>query len=68
MKNQSNMITNSVKKQISFKVFAGIILLALTGLTACNSNTNGGKTTASHDTSSAVSNRVDTMGGGSKQP
>ncbi len=68
MKTNFNIKTISVKKQIRFQVLAAIVLLALTSLTSCNSNNNGGKTTASHDTSSAVSNRVDTMGTESKQP
>lgn len=68
MKNQFNINTSFAKGKARFPLFLGALLLVSASLASCNGNTNGGKTTASHDTSSAVSNRVDTMGTGSKQP
>lgn len=69
MKTQFNIKTNFAKGLTKFHLVFGALLLVSASLASCNSNSsNGGKTTASHDTSSAVSNRVDTIGGGSKQP
>ncbi|RYE29725.1 MAG: hypothetical protein EOP42_13745 [Sphingobacteriaceae bacterium] len=68
MKNQFSIKPGFTKNKAGFRLFLGALLFVSASLTACNSNTNGGKTTASHDTSSAVSERVDTMATGSKQP
>ncbi len=68
MKTHFNIKTSFAKGQTKFQLIVGALLLVSASLASCNSNSNGGKTTASHDTSSAVNNRVDTMGSGSKQP
>ncbi|RYE22401.1 MAG: hypothetical protein EOP42_24470 [Sphingobacteriaceae bacterium] len=51
-------------------LFLCMLVFAVSTITACNGNNNHGDATASHDTSSAVSNRVDTEATGSstKQP
>lgn len=68
MKTKFNIKTSFVKGKTKFHLFMGALMFVSASLASCNSNNNDGKTTASHDTSSAVSNRVDTMGSGSKQP
>lgn len=68
MKIPINIKSDFGKLKTKFYLFVSALLLVSAGLTSCNGNTNGGETTASHDTSSAISNRVDTIGGGSKQP
>lgn len=70
MKNNRIHTAEFLKGKSKLYFFVCMILFATSTLTACNNNNNHGDATASHDTSSTVTDRVDTAAtdSGTKQP